>query len=1349
MNFRISTVLFGSAFAGMVLLTLLDTAAKGFAVFAVAILVALTLRRASAATRHLVWASALICALALPFCAWFLPQWRVLPAWMSWEEMPRRIAVAAPVAVVPEADAAPVVLPVLSASDDAAVNLSAQPGSFADLPAPAPAAGSRIRVDAHIVVLGWLGGAALVLGPLFYSLVSLWRVGSRAREITDGPLAGKMHDLQRELGFHRRIRLLLGEADAMPMVWGIFRPRLLLPSSAMSWEASRLRGVLLHELAHLRRRDPLSMLIAQLALAVHWFNPLAWIAVRQLRVEQERACDDYVLSHGVRASDYASDLLAVATGLRGVSFASAALTMAHPARLEGRIAGILDAARDRRALTRWFAVAVALIASAVVLPLAMLRAEEEKRTEPAKAALVVAAEKRAESASISGVTTTADAAEITVGDTLGSLAFVVGEREQARVIVHQFGGSKAPIVFRVGADDRQGKWWDQVRIARTGEAESLLPVLPDDWLPAGRVVFLPIPTNRADGGVTIAEIETKAGRIPLAVRTATPGEISKAQERKLPRTSPDTEIVFDARLHALGGDAPKKILTLPVMAAQDLVGPPRGALSRPYVTVTPGLPQHWDRMGGRAERVDVTATLTTKGVQLNGSITVAMLDGKYGTAAEAWRHNEDASEAERTALSTKQLRADFSATLGGNDALVVPISSEGLFPETLVASITALPRRVARVHWLPPSDRSPIQVDGWVLTWPRSEHEWFSKQFDYKGIPEMISHIIEKRRNTSSNAIWSEGVGNLRQNEVEKLLEGFRGKTGVSVERVEPFSVKQHLSSWSTPEDRTSFSAAGERGSVLMSVGEQYIDIDLKWESPVLKHVSGSVSYGMHSGTSVCALLPGPAEPETIRMIVLRCVDPDSQPAQLAVGVNEAPTPKAASPHGADREKQIRGSLIDRNGVVLAESAAAGARRYPFQTLAVHTLGYVSGGRERRPLEGRAGVERIFDDELKKGEHVRLSLDARLQSVVEKTLREAGIGRGAVVILDPATGELLANASMPNFDANLFVPSVSAEYWKELSENSAAPLLNRGISSYAPGSTFHLVTALAACRAGKADKIYDCTGSITYAGKTFTCLAAHGEGKVGHGRLNLREALTESCNCYFYQLGNEIGIEAIEETAHLLGLGASSGLGLIGENPGTVASPTWLKKVQPAATWTPGYTANAAAGHGLMSASPVQIANVVAAIANGGRVLAPRLQVNGQTQLLNDLITSGVKTEHLAMLRDIMANAVNTRSGSAAQARTNLISIAGRTGAAQTQRKLGGNTVAERDAWFVGYAPADSPRYAFAVVVEGSTAGVTGGVGPIARRIMEAVASGLPAPEPLPEDKGHLRPIGAITFGAD
>jgi beta-lactamase regulating signal transducer with metallopeptidase domain len=229
----------------------------------------------------------------------------------------------------------------------------------------------------------WLTGTSALLARLAHSAWALKRMECRARRITSGKLLDDVRQVASELGLSCP-RLYCGSADAMPMVWGIGRGNLLLP--ACDWQsdptdanalpAERLRAVLLHELSHLRRRDPLGIIIGEVARAAHWFNPLAWLALAQLRIEQERACDDDALRGGIVASAYAGHLLAFANRFQpAASMAAMALAMARRSRLEGRVQSILDPRRSRR-LSPLSAAIIALSAILITSAVAALRANE-------------------------------------------------------------------------------------------------------------------------------------------------------------------------------------------------------------------------------------------------------------------------------------------------------------------------------------------------------------------------------------------------------------------------------------------------------------------------------------------------------------------------------------------------------------------------------------------------------------------------------------------------------------------------------------------------------------------------------------------------------------------------------------------------------------------------------------------------------------------------------------------------------------------------------------------------------------------------------------------------------------
>jgi hypothetical protein len=238
------------------------------------------------------------------------------------------------------------------------------------------------------ILLGvlWSIGMCLVLAPTLAGLARLRRIGARSSTPSDGELVELASCLTDRFRGARRVVLLRGHATASPMTWGVFRPVILLPAGAETWSRAQLNAVLMHELAHVRRWDCLTQMLARLASAVYWFNPLVWIAARRLRLESERACDDFVLQSGARASDYAAYLLEVARGFRSTPWlATAAVPMARPSQLEGRLRAILDKTTTRSVLTRRAACLLLAGGALVMLPLSTARlvARDERAGAPA------------------------------------------------------------------------------------------------------------------------------------------------------------------------------------------------------------------------------------------------------------------------------------------------------------------------------------------------------------------------------------------------------------------------------------------------------------------------------------------------------------------------------------------------------------------------------------------------------------------------------------------------------------------------------------------------------------------------------------------------------------------------------------------------------------------------------------------------------------------------------------------------------------------------------------------------------------------------------------------------------
>jgi Tol biopolymer transport system component/beta-lactamase regulating signal transducer with metallopeptidase domain len=368
---------------------LLDATLKGTLVLAAASLLCLLLRRASAATRHLLLCVALGQVALLPLLSLALPGWQ-LPILL-----PRELAViqtAPPSRPLPGEEAPP--------SSPAATQ--AQPGTLAAAPpsSPTPTMGSSTPSAAGPgaarsvppdreplaappplprglmgLLLVWAAGVLLVTAPLLAGALSLRRIARGSPPPAEASWTALLHRLTAELGLRRPVTLRESPQVSVPMTWGILHPLVLLPTHSHDWSPERRRLVLLHELAHIQRADCLTQLLAQLVCALYWFNPLTWLAARQLRVERERASDDRVLAGGVKASAYAEHLLEIARLARGANCASlAAVAMARPSQLEGRLLAVLDAGRSRRAVSR-LAVLVAVVAgSAAVLPLAALEA---------------------------------------------------------------------------------------------------------------------------------------------------------------------------------------------------------------------------------------------------------------------------------------------------------------------------------------------------------------------------------------------------------------------------------------------------------------------------------------------------------------------------------------------------------------------------------------------------------------------------------------------------------------------------------------------------------------------------------------------------------------------------------------------------------------------------------------------------------------------------------------------------------------------------------------------------------------------------------------------------------------
>ncbi|MEO8204946.1 MAG: penicillin-binding transpeptidase domain-containing protein, partial [Chthoniobacterales bacterium] len=392
----------------------------------------------------------------------------------------------------------------------------------------------------------------------------------------------------------------------------------------------------------------------------------------------------------------------------------------------------------------------------------------------------------------------------------------------------------------------------------------------------------------------------------------------------------------------------------------------------------------------------------------------------------------------------------------------------------------------------------------------------------------------------------------------------------------------------------------------------------------------------------------------------------------------------------------------------------------------------------------------------KQGPNVYLTIDARIQFIVEEALRS--VGRGAAVIIDPNNGNVIAMASVPSYDPNQFIPSISPQDWANLNKDDTDPLLNRALSAYAPGSTYKLMVALAGLRKGVGSRTFNCGGGVTYGNTFMKCWIAAKGGN--HGVLNLSTAIKLSCNGFFYQYGNAAGIDYIDSTGLLLGLGSKTGIPLSGEAPGVLPGPEWLAENAPKERWTQGFTANTSIGQGAVLATPLQMALLGATLANGGICYEPRLvdRIVAQDGTLikqepikvrSDMVKDGGLTpEQIEIVRRGMFRVVNEDGGTAARGRVKGMQVAGKTGTAQFWR----GKIPDNHTWFVSFAPYDKPRYAMCLLVQGAKSG--GGVcAPLAAKIYadilaleEGKAPQLAVLEPA---KGNFKFVESIDFGRD
>ena len=463
-------------------------------------------------------------------------------------------------------------------------------------------------------------------------------------------------------------------------------------------------------------------------------------------------------------------------------------------------------------------------------------------------------------------------------------------------------------------------------------------------------------------------------------------------------------------------------------------------------------------------------------------------------------------------------------------------------------------------------------------------------------------------------------------------------------------------------------------------------------------------------------------------------------------------------------------------------------RDYPQGTTASHVIGYIGRITERdvERIEeagnsanyrgtlhmGKAGLEQSYENELhgttgveqvevnaggravralshtpaRPGNDLELTLDIELQKVAEKAV---GDRRGALVAIEPSTGGVLALASMPTYDPNLFVDGISTQDWKALSDSPDHPMLHRAIySTYPPGSTFKPFMALAGLETGKRtakQAIHD-IGYFNFGGHRFM------DDKIGgHGMVDLHKSIVVSCNTYYYQLANDLGIEGIAGFMAPVGFGERTGIDLPGEATGVLPSQEWKRnrfKKPEQQRWYAGETISVGIGQGYNAYTPLQLANALAALVNDGKLFRPHV-----VKYVVDSRTGERRAVEPEPLREIPLRDANLKAVLDAMVEVNTsgtgkrafkgapYSVGGKTGTAQVYSLRGQRYIAGRvrerlrdHSWFVAYAPAENPRIALAVLVENGGFGAQSAA-PIARQVIDYYLLNQPVAAPAVEDE--------------
>jgi len=513
-----------------------------------------------------------------------------------------------------------------------------------------------------------------------------------------------------------------------------------------------------------------------------------------------------------------------------------------------------------------------------------------------------------------------------------------------------------------------------------------------------------------------------------------------------------------------------------------------------------------------------------------------------------------------------------------------------------------------------------------------------------------------------------------------------------------------------------------------------------------------------------------------------------------------------------DEMARIQVNAPDLPGVIIDEGLT---RDYPHKDQAAHLLGYVAPVDEADlngdPLLqlpgfriGKAGVERMDDTVLRgksgtsqvevnaygrvirelerhegePGADVMLTIDERLQTFAAQTIAArlpVEEQSAAIAAMDIYTGEMLAMVSSPGFDPQIFGRAPTPQEWKELSSDERAPLTNKVIAGrYSPGSTFKVCVALAALEYGviAPENTVHCPGHTTLGSRTWYCWK-----KGGHGSMDMVTAISQSCDCYFYEVARRLGVDRIAAMAHKLGLGEATGIGLPGEQKGLIPTEAW-KKAARGEPWQQGETLNVGIGQGQVNITPIQLLTYVARVANGGLAVKPTLirataqtaaaaaavareNTDGAPKAMTDLESLGIPPQHIEVVHRGMFGAVNGY-GTAARAALKMTDsdkldwkMAGKTGSTQMQGiKRAERALGERkqdtipwdirdNGLFIAFGPFHAPRYAIACVLEHGAAGVNAAL--MVKPIMEELLRLDPSRKPRVDEVAAAAPAVAPT----